>query len=286
MRIWFALAAAAFLGLSAAPALAERDPRSGAPLPPKKKREIPSPITDRFYVLGAYYAPHVITNIRINPRNAPVGVNGTPLNGERDLGWRSRLDQGRMELMFRLRDRNRLRVDFQEVDRAATHVIGRQITFGDQTFLATDPVTSSLDWRVFGLTYTYSFIRKDWLEIGTGLGIHLLEAEARGEVTARQQRQEVSGAGAFPTIPLDVTWRISRRWALTARGQYFRAALNNFDGWLADIHEDVQYRWKPNFALGMGYTSFRATLNLNTGSFPGGFNLSVKGPEAFFRISF
>jgi hypothetical protein len=286
MRIWFALAVAAFFGLSAAPALAERDPRSGAPVAPKKKRETPSPITDRFYVHGIYYAPHVITNIRVDPHNAVAGVTGTPLNGERDLGWPSRLNQGRIELMFRLRDRNRLRVDYQEVDRSATHVIGRAITFGDQRFVATDAVTSELNWRVFGLTYTYSIFRNDWLEVGTGLGLHLLEAEARGEVTARQQRQEVSGAGAFPTIPLDVSWRISKRWALTGRGQYFRAALNNFDGWLADIHGDVQYRWKPNFSLGVGYTTFRATLNLNTGNFPGGFNLSVKGPEAFFRISF
>jgi hypothetical protein len=62
--------------------------------------------------------------------------------------------------------------------------------------------------------------------------------------------------------------------------------LSNFDGWLADIHGDVQYRWKPSFAVGVGYSTFRAKLDLNTGNFPGGFQLSLTGPEAFFRVSF
>jgi hypothetical protein len=285
MRICLALTAAIFV-LQAAPALAERDPNSGAPLRPTKKHETPSPITDRFYVRGIYYAPHVGTQMHINPHNAPPGVVGTSLNAERDLGLNSRLDQGRMELMFRLRARNKLRVDFLEVDRSASHSLTQAINFGDEHFPATTLLASSIDWRIFGLTYTYSLYRSDRFEVGTGIGVHLLQAEARASSTSPQERQDVSGAGAFPTIPLDFAWRISTRWAVTARAQYFHAALNNFDGWLADIHEDVQYRWKPNFAVGVGYSSIRAKLDLNTGNFPGGFRLSLEGPEAFFRISF
>jgi hypothetical protein len=73
---------------------------------------------------------------------------------------------------------------------------------------------------------------------------------------------------------------------VTARGQYFHASLNNFDGYLADVHEDVQYRWKNNFSLGVGYSSERAKLALHTGNFPGLFAMSLEGPEAFFRVSF
>jgi hypothetical protein len=38
--------------------------------------------------------------------------------------------------------------------------------------------------------------------------------------------------------------------------------------------------------VGVGYSTFRAKLDLNTGNFPGGFQLSLTGPEAFFRVSF
>jgi hypothetical protein len=139
---------------------------------------------------------------------------------------------------------------------------------------------------MLGFTYTYSIFHNDRFELGTGIAVHLLQAEAQAQVNATQQRQEVSGAGAFPTIPLDFAFRISQRWAVTARAQYFHATLNNFDGYLADVHEDVQYRWKPNFALGLGYSSIRAKLALHTGNFPGAFSTSLEGPEAFFRVSF
>ena len=38
------------------------------------------------------------------------------MSGERDLGMPSRLRQGRVDFMFRLRERSRLRVDYFEAD--------------------------------------------------------------------------------------------------------------------------------------------------------------------------
>ncbi|MGH8211385.1 MAG: hypothetical protein ACREU6_17665 [Steroidobacteraceae bacterium] len=286
MRIRLVPAAAAIVALYTAPALADRDPNSGAPLPPSQKHETPSPITDRFYVRGIYYAPHVKTILRVDPHGALAGQVGTTLSAERDLGQDSRLNQGRIEMMFRLRARNKIRVDFLEVDRTATHQLGQPINFGEEAFPVSALLASEIDWRIFGLTYTYSIFHNDRFELGTGVGIHLLQAEAQAQVNATRQRQDVSGAGAFPTVPLDFAFRISQRFSVTARAQYFHASLSSFDGWLADVHEDVQYRWKPNFSLGVGYSSIRAKLALNTGSFPGGFALSLEGPEAFFRVSF
>lgn len=284
MRIWLSVAAALF-AVQAIPSHAERDPLSGAPIRPGKKREIPSPITDRFYVRGTFFAPVLNTSIRVDPRNVAPGTLGTLVSGEKDLGLDGRTAQGRIELMFRMRSRNKLRVNYFETDRNGNQVLSRQIQFGDQTFNIADRASSSLDWRSFDLTYTYSFVRNDRLEIGTGLAVHFLEADARGAVLARQVQQEVSGAGAFPTIPLDLAWRISRRFALTARGQYFHASLHGFQGSIADYHADIQYRWKPSFALGAGYSIMKWSLDVNDASFPGIFRLNASGPEAFFRVS-
>jgi hypothetical protein len=290
MRIWLAAAAALFV-FQAIPAQADpdHDPWSGAPLPPDKKRPIPSPITDHFYVRGTFFNPAVTTTLRVDA--SPPGPNlpnptGTVVNGEKDLGLDSRIPQGRIEIMFRLRERNKLRVDYFETNRRADHVLSRQILFGDQTFDVGDRTSTSVDWRTFGLTYTYSFIRTDRIELGGGIAAHFLEADAIGAVAAKGLRQEVSGSGVFPTLPLDFTWRISRRFAFTARGQYFRASVNNFEGSLGDYHSDLQYRWKPNFSLGAGYSIMKSFLNVNDANFPGLFRLNVRGPEAFFKVSF
>jgi len=290
MRNWGYLTAA-LLALQAVPAHAERDPVSGAPIKPDKHRMTPSPITDRFAVSGIFFNPAVTTRLRVDtqsPVDGIPGITGTNVSGERDFGLDSRIPQGQIEIIFRLRQNNRLRVNYFETNRRGDHVIDRTIQFGEETFAANDRVTSSLDWRQFSLTYTYSLFRNDYVEAGIGLGLHFIEADARGQVNAKQLRQEVSGSGAFPTIPLDITWRIWHGLALSARGQYFHASVNNFEGSIAEYHGDLQWRWKryPNFSLGAGYTIMRSSLDVDDTNFPGSFRLNIRGPVGFFKVSF
>ncbi|HEY4210446.1 MAG TPA: hypothetical protein VGM84_03095 [Steroidobacteraceae bacterium] len=263
--------------------LAARDPYSGAPLPPDRKRSVPSPITDRFYVRGTIYASKLDTVLRVDNSQS---IAGTAVSAENDLGLRSKVVQGRMELMFRMRENSRLRVNYYDSDRSATHQLSRTINFGDETFVVKDLANTDLNWRIFGLTYTYSFLHTERFEFGGGIGAYLLQGEAAGEVQSRSERQEVSGVGAFPTVALDGAWRISRRWALTARGQYLRATVNDFSGALGDYHADLQYRWTNAFALGAGFSSLHMSLDVKGGSFPGLLNIKSRGPEGFFRISF
>jgi hypothetical protein len=288
MRIWLVLAAAS-LALQAVPAKADRDPNSGAPLAPDKTRPYPSPITDHFYIQGTAFDPAMSTTLRVDaqsPGGGEPGAAGTLVSGERDLGLRSRVPQGAIQLMFRLRERSKLRVDYFGTSRNGDQVLSRQILFGDQVFNPGDRTTSSLDWRSFQLTYTYSFLRTANFELGTGLAVAFLEADARGAVQAKRLEQEVSGAGAFPTFPLDFAWRISRRFAFTTRAQYFKASLNGFQGSMGEYHGDFQYRWKPNFTIGTGYTRLKSSLDVNEASFPGLFRLDVRGPEFFVKASF
>jgi len=286
MRNWLAVAAVA-LAIPTAPALADRDhdPNSGAPLPPHR-HETPSPITDHFYIRGTFYDPQVRTHFRIDPSQAAPGMTGTPVNGENVLGLPNRLRQGRVEFMFRLRERSKVRVDYFEADRTGSKVLANDVVYGNQTFAAGQRTRTSLDWRQFDITYGYSLVRNDRFEVGTGLGIYFLQVDAIGEVPAQKQRQEVTAGTPFPALPLDLTWRISSRWAATARGAYLKATLSGFRGWYADLHEDIQYRWNPNFAIGLGYAAIRTSLTRRGGSFPGAFAMSISGPEAFVRFSF
>lgn len=284
MRIWLATAAALSATLSV-PALADIDPLSGAPLPPKKE-EIPSPITDHFYAVAGVYAATAETHLRLDPNNAGPGVVGTPLDAEHDLGLPEHLTQGTAEFMFRLGQRSKVRLDYFEADRTGTAILANDIVFGNSVFNAGDKVQSTLNWRMFGLVYTYSFYRSDRFEIGTGIGVYFVEALAQGIDVTLSQTNTQSAADPFPTLPLDYTWRISRRWAFTGHVDYLNVSLSQFHGWLANIHNDVQYRVNPNFAVGIGYTSIRTSYDRSTGSFTGQAYLSFNGPEAFIRFSF
>lgn len=284
MRIWLAAVAVSSAAWSV-PAWADRDPLSGAPLPPGPA-DLANPITDHFYALGALYAPSVKTNLRVDPANAAPGATGTPLNAERDLGLPEHLNKGRAEFMFRLAERSKVRLDYFEADRSASHTLAKTIVFADQTFAQGSLADSALDWRMFGLTYTYSFFRTNRFELGSGLGAYFLQIDARGAVPAQGQSKEVSAAGPFPTLPLDFSLLLTRRLAFTARVNYLKATLTHFSGWVASSHEDLQYRCNRNFSLGVGYSSMRISTTGSSNNFTGTFYMSYNGPEAFLRFSF
>jgi hypothetical protein len=285
MRI-LPMLAAVLLGSLAMPALsADRDPYSGAPLPPAK-HEPASPITDHFYIRAAFFAPKFDTNFRVDPSNAPAGTTGTPVNAENDLGLAHRQHKERVEFMFRMRERNKVRVDYYEANRNGSQVLANDIVFGNETFPAGQTALTQFDLQQFDITYTYSFIRNNRFEIGTGLAAYFLQVDVIGQVPAQNLRQEVSAATPFPALPLDLTWRISSRWAATARAAFLKINHHNLSGRYWDNHADIQYRWVPNFVIGAGFSSIRTDLTRVGGSFPGVVDMTITGPELFLRFSF
>src|SRR5215831_14054640 len=211
----FRVVAALLLTAQAIPALAaDRDPYSGAPLPPAK-HEPASPITDHFYIRAAFYSPKFDTNFRVDPSNAPAGTTGTPVNAENDLGLDRRQHKGRVDFMFRLRERNKVRIDYYEANRSGSKVLANDIIFGDATFTAGQLTQTSLNWQQFDITYTYSFIHNSRFEVGTGLALYFLQVDVVGQVPAQNQREERTSATPVPALPLDLTWCISSRWAAT-----------------------------------------------------------------------
>ena len=278
--------AALLLATQALPAAAsDRDPYSGAPLPPAR-HEPASPVTDHFYISAAYYAPRFTTNFRVDPSFAPAGTTGTPVNAESDLGLPHRQDKGRVDLMFRLRERNKVQVGYYESNRSGSQVLANSIVFGNQTFPAGQQAATSFDLQQFNITYTYSIIHNSHLEAGTGLAAYFLQLDVIGQVPAQGLYQEVTAATPFPALPLDLAWAISRRWAVTARAAFLKINHHDLSGRYWDTHADLQYRWVQNFALGLGWASIRSDLTRVGGSFPGVVNLTITGPELFVRFSF
>lgn len=254
-----------------------------AQVPSKDPREIPSPVNDHFYIRGSYFSANVTTLARQDPTAVQVG---TEVNGESDLGFDDKIDQGRMELGFRLRDNHRLRVDYFKLNRSGDRRLTRQVVFDTTTYNINDRVQSLADLRLLGFTYTWSFLHTTRFEAGVGLGLYLVNAEAEGRVTARNIREDGSAGAAFPTAALDGAWRVSRRWSVTARAQLLSLGISDVKGEFADYHLDVQYRWKPNVALGLGYSSIGINAVSSDVNNPGRFKLETKGPEAFLRVSF
>jgi len=245
----------------------------------------PSPITDHLALDGIFFYGHVSTT---GTFNANAGTPGTPFSAEQDLGLTDRAVQPQIELMARLENRWRFRFDFLDLRRQGNAVPTEDIQFGNQLYVAGLPVQSEIDWRQTDFTYTYSFLRNSRFELGAGLGIHLIQTEATASSPNSPERSDYSAAGPFATIALDGTWRIARHWSFNARGQYFRVAVKTGNGALGVYHADVQYRWRPNLALGLGYQYELVELQVehsNPNELNGSVRLKITAPEFFVRLS-
>jgi len=248
--------------------------------------DVASPITDHLAFRAIYFLGKVTTHARFDPNaNIDNGL-GTDFTAEQLLGLTDKADQFRIELVFRLEDRNRLRVNFLDLRRGGDKELTAPLRFGNTTFNDGQAVQSELDYREFDLTYTYSFLKGSWYELGAGLGVQFLEAEADADVPSTPKLAKFSGAVPFGTPALDGTVLLDRHWSLNARAQYLHIAVQSGAGLWEDYHSDLQYRWRRNLAAGIGFEYQEIGLSLNHSNPAGQVRLKIVGPEAFLRASF
>jgi hypothetical protein len=244
-----------------------------------------SPTTERVRISLGVLSSKAATNARID---STTGTQGTPFNAEDDLGLDSSKIGPKFQAMIRVSERHRLRFDYFTLDRQAFKILERPITFRNQDYVLGDPVDSQLSLRTLGITYGYSIIRRDKFELAGTFGVNLLDFSARAKVQQPTRRidQREDQAGPFPTLGLETTWVISKRWYLDARFQYLKLSISDLDGSLGFYEAALLYRYRANVSMGLGYNKVRVKVSSTKATESGFFDFDTKGPELFLRIAF
>ncbi|HTP39410.1 MAG TPA: hypothetical protein VMI92_07515 [Steroidobacteraceae bacterium] len=284
IRLKRALQVAALGMLVAGPAMA--DPLTPSYAPPGKVDDfIASPITDTLAIRASYIWESYATNGRVDDTTNITNPVGTPFSLENDFGMSDKSQRLGVEIVIRMRERNKLRVNMLDVKREGTATITGDFTYGNTDFQTGDLVYSRFDWRQMDFTWTDSFLQGRSYELGAGLGLHLVQADAQATAPARNAREHFDGAGPFVTVAVDGTWRFTNRFSFSARGQYMHLAINDITGTLGIYHADLQFRWRPNLAIGLGYESSHTQLIVKNQNPSGLLQMNMRGPELFLRAS-
>lgn len=225
------------------------------------------------------------TDIQIDSN---AGVPGTQLNAEDEFGLDKSDYEAKVQAMVRVGERHRLRFDYFSLDRSGQTTVTQPIVFRDVVLQPGDPLNSNLSIRTLGITYGYSFLHSDRYEVAATIGINDtdISARARVQTQARHVNQTEDQAGPVPTLGLDATYVVSKRFYFDARGQYFRIRVDDLDGSLSIYELDGLYRLRPNVSFAVGYTSLRANLTSAQARQAGMFNFNSRGPEIFLRVAF
>jgi hypothetical protein len=225
------------------------------------------------------------TNLQLD---SSTGVLGTPVSAENTFGLDKQDFEPKFQAMVRVGERHRLRFDYFALDRTGNTTIGDPIIFRDVTLLPGDPLKTNLSLRTLGINYEYSFLHSDRYEVAFTIGVNDTDISARGRVSTQTRHvdQTEDQAGPLPTVGLDATYVLSKRFYFDARGQYLKISVDNLDGSLGIYEVDGLYRLRPNIAFAIGYNIVKANLASTKATEAGFFNFSSKGPELFVRIAF
>lgn len=258
---------------------------SGAAFAKPPVEEPDNLLNDRFTLQAGVMFSSNQTDARFD---APDGTLGTNIDGENDLGLPARKLVGRAELMFRMRDRHRIRLgnDFIPLDRHATTVLAKSFNFGSTTYNVNDTVASELQLHLFTMNYTYSFIKNDRVELGASLGLDLIGFEAQASVASRLRTEHQDYSGPAPLAGIEGEGRISSRFYVEGRAQLLKVHVGNVRGSLSAYEGNLLYRLMPNATFGLGLASFKINVDSRKSGNSGSFDLHSTGPQVFARIGF
>jgi hypothetical protein len=218
-----------------------------------------------------------------------TGTPGTWIDAENDLGLDSSDIEPKFQAMLRVGENQRLRFDYFTLDRNDQKTLeGPPIVFGNVVLQTGQPVQSSLSLRTLGITYGYSFWHTQKLEFAATLGINDVDISTSARIQSQTSHvyQNEDVAGPYPTLGIDGTWVVSKRFYFDGRAQYLRLHINDLDGSLGIYELDALYRFRPNVSFALGYNVVDAHLASTKIHDSGFFDFNTKGPELFVRVAF
>jgi hypothetical protein len=277
---------AAMLSASVPGAAGEAAAQPQRPLLQPPVEDIPSPITDRFAVRAMYYRPSVTTTIRYDDEQGATA--GTLISGEDTIGLPDSKNQSWIDLRFRLAPHHRIEAQYYQLKRKGGGTLTQSVDFGEDTFNAGDgQIISRAELRQLNIGYSYSLLRREQLELGVGLGIHLLQLTGSMEQPAAFKREELDAAGPYPTLAADLAWRFTRRFSVTAGTHYFTFKHDGAKGRSLSWNADLQFRAHRNLAVGLGYASTLYRLDSADPDFFSGYvKMKYQGPQLFLRAAY
>jgi hypothetical protein len=242
-----------------------------------------NPVDDRFRLTGGAFLASTATTLRLD---GAVPDSGTLINMEDDLGLHDKSTLPDIEIMFAMRERHRMRLNFFKLDRSTAQNLTRDLVIRGDIYQVDDLAESTFNLRMMSITYSYAFLHNPHIDLAGSFGLNVLEFNARALVRARALDQTEDNAGPFPTIGLDLLVPISRRFYAEARAEYLKVSIQDFDGSAQNLHAGFLYRYRENLAVGVGYRKFNINVTSNDVGDTGEFELDNSGAEVFLRLSF
>jgi hypothetical protein len=218
--------------------------------------------------------------------DAADGSIGTPVDLESDLGLETSEMVLRVDGYFRFNDRHRIDFSVFDLSRDATRQIDAAITWQNVVFPISATVVSALEFNVYKLAYTWSFMRREKGYLGLTGGLYVAEVAAK--LSAQNIAVDVGGGltAPLPVIGLRGEYRFTDKWTFRASGELFGLEYEAMDGSLVDLYAGIDFRLFEHVAVGAALNSVRLDVEVSDSDLTGALDWQYDGVLLFFKFDF
>ena len=239
-------------------------------------------LTDRFYFSAGAFFPQTTTSAQLQNSTTGFGAN---VDFENALGMATDKSVPIVSGRWRLGERWRVEAEYFQLNRSASKVIDRNITWGDTTYPINASVSSKFNFSDLRVSAGYAFFRRPDKEVGVGAGLHIAQYDvslsANGSAT-----ESTSVTAPLPVLSLYSQFALTERWALSARLDRFVLKYDTFDGSITAVGLDIMYQPFRHVGIGLGTRSLYIDASAENNNRKAIFRQTFQGPLLFVNVSF
>jgi len=232
---------------------------------------------DRFRLSAGFFVPVSNTDLQVGVHG---GVNGTPINLKKDLGYDAAQLTFLANFQWRISRRSRLNLSYYNIPRKSTHTLDKDIIFRNDTFHVNSSVNSYFNTAIYQISYGYAILSKPNYELGVMIGTHLVGGKAgisvNGNNVGASTNTNFGFTAPLPDLGLWGGYTFSNRFAVNLDIDYLSLTVGDVTGSIFAYDLLFIYRVMPKLDISLGYSGLNFKVDLvkehATGSFKWGFN--------------
>ena len=224
-------------------------------------------------------------------RTVNLGAGASAPDGGVDFGTKfglNRTDQlFEVDLTWRFGDKWALAAQHFRLSGGRESVLEEDVEWNGVVFRSGSTVEASTRFSVYRVFIGRSFGNGERSDYGVGVGLHWLEVGGAisGNILINNDvaftREAVTAEAPLPNIGGWYSYSFSPRWAFNARGDWFSASIDEYDGSLVNLQIGVNYAWFRNGGIGVAYNYLKFDAGVDSATWNGNVDLVYEGPFAF-----